>query len=421
MTVIRMTKHGAGRSSGENWENAAALKALSSYLGDAREDTAILIGFDRDREDPVFYAGSPATLSGSGGPEKPIRIAAGYIAREDEVQPQRGPGRQIFFKNPASSGRLAASSNRGSRFLTIANGASHLQLSGFSLEGAPADGFVKFAGRGSASFQNIAFEGMSAVNIGRMIESDPDTAIDGLRIEDCDAFRIGRGFARFRSLSNAAFRNLFLDAGNVDGGGQNICEIIHIEKGRNVLFENVVLRNAANMIEADARDSKSYPQGDGIGAEGGTSAFVLRNCHASGMGDGGFDLKTVGVTLEDCSAYRCKYGIRIWSHGDNIIRRCVVGNPWTIGGIRGACVQVGGTVQIVDSVFHAGPGTAVLTFNGGRESPDRVIKVFGGAIQTERGGALVAGQAHGKVELHGVAVNGSLRNGVYDYKGADIL
>jgi hypothetical protein len=417
MTVLRLTKRGAGKNSGEDWPNAAGLASLGRVLGAAREDTTVLIGFDRDREDPVFYSGSPVILSASGTAEKPIRLTAGYIGNNFDVQPQRGPAHQMFFKNSGASLRRAGAPGKGNRFLTLANGASHLRISGFRVEGATADGFVKFSGRGS--FDDIVLEGMGGTHIGRFIECDPDTAIGGLIVENCDAFGIVRGFGRFRSLTDAVFRNLFLDAGHVDGGGSQICQIIHVEKGRDVTFENVVVRDAVNLIPGDK--GEHYAQGDGIVTEAGTASFVLRNCHASGMGDGGFDLKTVGVTLEDCSASRCKFGMRIWSRGENMMRRCAVESPHSAGGTRGACVQVRGTVDVIDSVFQAGPHTSVFAFNGNREATDRVIRVFGGSVRLDAGAALVAGVVHGKLELHDVAVNGTVRNETHDYGGKELL
>jgi hypothetical protein len=422
MTIAHFTKRGAGRQNGDDWPNAAELDALAGHLRMAQADDLFLLGFDRDREDPVFYAGAPVVLSASGTPEKPIRLEVGYVGHAVDVQPQRGPGRHVFFKNPAASTKRGASSNRGSRFLTLQNGASHLRLAGFRLEGASADGFMKFApAREASPFEDIVIQGLSATNVGRVIECEPDTVINGLIIEDCDAAQIARGFARFRTINESVFRNLFFDAAAVDPGGPNICQLIHVERGQKLAFTNVIMRNAMNMIGGGANGRGTYVQGDGIVTERGTSDVVLRNCHGSGMGDSAFDLKATGVTLEDCSAYRCKFGVRLWSDGANLLRRCAIGNPRTTGGNRGVCIQIGGQADIVDCVLQAGPGTAVFSFNGEPDAANRAIRVFGGSIHLDGDAALVDGPARGTVELHDVVVNGALRNQNYAYAGSRIF
>jgi hypothetical protein len=422
MTITRFTKQGAGSRSGNDWQNAAELASLGGHLRNVQPDDVLLLGFDRDREDPVFYTGPPVVLSQSGTAEKPIHLEVGYIGHAVDVQPQRGPGRHVFFKNPAASTRRGEAGNRGSRFLTLQNDVSYIRLAGFRLEGAPADGFVKFGtAREGSTFKDIVIQGISATNVGRLIESDPNTIINGLIVEDCDASQISRGFARFRTINDSVFRNLFLDAAAVDGGGPNICQLIHVDRGQNLVFANVIMRNAMNMIGPSVSGRSAYVQGDGIVTERGTSQVVIRNCHGSGMGDAAFDLKTDGVTLEDCSAYRCKFGVRIWSNGNNSIRRCAIGNPRTTGGNRGACIQVGGRADVVDCVLQAGPGATIFSFNGERDAANRMIRVSGGSIRLDGDAALVDGPARGTLVLNDVVVNGSLRNETRDYRGSRFL
>jgi len=421
MAIAHFTKRGAGKQSGDDWQNAAALAALAGQLRTAEADDVFLLGFDRDREDPVFYDGAPVVLAASGTLEKPIRLDVGYVGHDVDVQPQRGPGRHVLFKNPGASTKRGAASNRGSRFLTLQSGASHLRLAGFRLEGASADGFIKFAAARETPFSDVVIQGISATNVGRVIECEPDTVINGLIVEDCDASQISRGFARFRTVNESVFRGLFLDAAAVDAGGPNICQLIHIERGQKVLFTNIVMRNAMNMIGGGTNGRSTYVQGDGIVTERGTSDVVVRNCHGSGMGDSAFDLKSTGVSLEDCSAYRCKFGVRFWSDGSNLMRRCAVGNPRTTGGNRGVCVQVGGQADVVDCALQAGPGTAVFSFNGEPDAANRAIRVFGGSIRLDGDAALVDGPARGTVALHDVVVNGSVRNQTYAYAGSRIF
>ncbi len=419
--ILRFTKAGAGARNGEDWINAAGLDSLGERLRRAQAGDAFLIGFDRDREDPVFYSGRPIGISASGAAGKPIRLETGFIGHLTDVQPAGGPGRHIFFKNAASSILRRGAGNGGGRYLTLDGNASHLHIGGFRVHGASTDGFLKFGtGKEKQTFEDIVLRGMGATNIGRLIECNDNTVLNRVVIEDCDAAQISRGFARFRWLSDSVLRNIFLDAGDVDAGGTGICQLIHVAAGKNVVFENIVMRNAVN-LSTGARSDNSYAQGDGLVTEAATEQFVIRGCHSRGMGDGGFDLKTVNVQLENCSAYGCKYGIRIWSSAENSIRRCAVENPRSTGGSQGSCIQTRGRVDVVDSYLQAGAGATIFSFNGEREASNRLIRVFGGSIRLDAGAALLAGPAHGTLELHGVAINGAVRDASYAYTGKPIL
>lgn len=421
MPIVRYTKNGAGRRRGDQWVDARALPALYDDLKQAKPGDVFLIGFDRDREDPVFHAGDPLVLRSSGEVANPIRIEVGYIGHAEDVHPARGPGRRLFFKNPAAwSTRRSAPVTSGGRYLTLEGGASHLRIAGFALEGAPADGFIKFRAADNVEnvFEDVSIQGCSAVRVGRLLETTKGASVKSLLVEDCDVFEMVRGFARFRAISDSILRNLYLDAGDVDGGGSSVCQMIAVESGSSVLFENIIMRNAINMIDTASRGSNSaYVQGDGIVCERPTSNMVIRNCHGSGMGDGAFDLKTDGVLIEESSAYRCKFGVRIWSDGNNVIRRCAIANPRSTGGNQGACVQVLGRVEVVDSILQAGAGTAIFSIAGKNDGGERLIRVFGGSIRMDGNALLVAGDAPGRLELHDVAVNGTLRDGTFASDG----
>jgi hypothetical protein len=422
--IVRFTKSGAGERQGRDWRDAKPFASLAGHLRQAKPGDVFLIGFDRDREDPIFFDGDPLVLGASGDAANPIRIEVGYIGHVDDIHPARGPGRRLFFKNPSAwSTRRSGAPAPANRYLTLQGGVSHVRIAGFGLEGTSVDGFVKFrVNEGEkATFTDVSIQRISAVRIGRLLETTDGASINGLLVEDCDAFEIIRGFARFRSLTDSVLRNLYLDGADVDGGGKNVCQMIAVEAGSNVLFENVIMRNAINMVGATTRGSGSgYVQGDGIVCERHTSSMVIRNCHGSGMGDSAFDLKTDGLLMEDSSAYGCKFGARIWSQGNNIIRRCAIGNPRTTGANEGACVQTVGRVDVVDCILQAGPGTAIFRIGRAKDGTESVIRVFGGSIRLDGNAALVAGDGPGTVELHDVAVNGALRNRNYAFDGKSI-
>lgn len=391
MTQYFYTKYGEGQRRGVGWRDSRPFAQLGGDLRSARAGDRFSIGFPSMGENPVEWTGASLVLTASGAPSRPVRIEAGYGVGQTDMRP--GGGGRFFTASNAMRGRVGAP-------LRI-NGASYLQLAGFRVDGASADGVVKF-GPGLSS--DVSIQGFSARNVGRVIETDRAAVVRNLTVESCDAFAIARGFARFWRLEQSTLRNLTLDANHVDLGGPNVTQLIAVTSGSDVTFENIQLRNAVNV--------RDYVQGDGLVCERGTRRFTVRNCRADGMGDGGFDLKTTDVTVEDCTASACKYGLRIWSMGRNVVRRCVIRDPRRYGAQSGACVEAHGRADFVDCQFQAGAGAAIFRLtNGGEAAP--ALRMVGGSIRLDNGAQLVIGDPQGGVELQNVAVNGQVRSGRY--------
>jgi hypothetical protein len=207
---------------------------------------------------------------------------------------------------------------------------------------------------------------------------------------------------------------LELDADNMDAGGKNVCQLIAIEAGEDILFEDVTLKNAVSTKKSADGKTKGYVQGDGIVCERKTRNVTFRRCHGSGMGDAAFDLKTTDVTMEGCTTDKCKFGARIWTASNNIIRDCSFTNPATHGGgTSGACVQASGTLEIVDTKLQAGKGTSAIvlhTLPGGKPP---AVRMRGGSIQLDDGAALATANGQGTLELTDVVVNGEKRTTTY--------
>jgi parallel beta-helix repeat protein len=134
------------------------------------------------------------------------------------------------------------------------------------------------------------------------------------------------------------------------------------------------------------------------------------------MGDGGFDLKTTNVTIEDCTTDSCKFGARIWAAGNNVIRRCNFRNPVTRNETEGACIQAGGTLEIVDTKLQAGAGTAAINLSQKKDRASPMVVMRGGSIDTEGDGTVVHANGGGVLELHDVAVNGVPTTHRYEFK-----
>ena len=402
-SVQLFTASGAGDKDGRDWPNAMPIGALSKALSRARPGAGYLIGFD-PAGGPIPLDEGQILIKVSGEEERPVFVQVGRIAGKHELAAAEGAAPVFKSSRPWSVENFG---KRGSSFIAIANGASHLRLSGFQIDGTPADGFFKFRAKQATTFSDIAISGIKARNVGRLIETERGVMLRNLLVSDCKVVGIVRGFARFHDLTDATFRNLELDADNMDGGGKNVCQLIALASGENVLFENITMRNAKNEPPPPKQGKEpGYVQGDGIVCERKTSNVTVRNCHASNMGDGGFDLKTTNVTMEDCTTDSCKFGARIWAEGNNVIRRCDFRNPVSRNDTQGACIQAGGTLEIVDTKLQAGPGTVAIALSQKKNGKPPMVVMRGGSIDLEGSGAIAHANANGVLELEDVLVNG---------------
>jgi len=402
-SVQLFTASGAGDKDGRDWPNAMPIGALSKALSRARPGAGYLIGFD-PAGGPIPLDEGQILIKVSGEEERPVFVQVGRIAGKHELAAAEGAAPVFKSSQPWSVENFG---KRGSSFIAIANGASHLRLSGFQIDGTPADGFFKFRAKQATTFSDIAISGIEARNVGRLIETERGVMLRNLLVSDCKVVGIVRGFARFHDLTDATFRNLELDADNMDGGGKNVCQLIALASGENVLFENITMRNAKNEPPPPKQGKEpGYVQGDGIVCERKTSNVTVRNCHASNMGDGGFDLKTTNVTMEDCTTDSCKFGARIWAIGSNVIRRCDFRNPVSRNETMGACVQAGGTVEITDTKMQAGPGTVAVSLSHKKDQKPPLVKMRGGSIEISGDGAVAHCNGDGVLEVHDVMVNG---------------
>ena len=415
--IKRFTRDGAGDYGGKRWDDAMPIEWLSRSLAQAEPGSTYLIGFQPDKDDAVAFGGTRVVVQTSGTPEQPIVIQAGSMGDKAAASLLAAP-HTLFRSTNAWSIKSATDVRSVQPFFSIARGASNLRISGFRIDGTSADGFFKFSGKKDQpqTYSGVSFSDIQAANVGRVIETQPGVVLDHLTVANCSVQGIVRGFARFYSISNSSFTNLDLDANHFDGGGKNVCQIIAISEGENVLFENVTVRNAVNTLNAGARDNGAgYVQGDGIVTEAKTQNFTIRKCHAQGTGDAGFDLKTANVTIEDSTTEGCKFGVRLWSHSNNVIRRCSFRAPQSQGHTKGAGLQAIGTVDIYDSHIEVGADTSAIALERHRNDEPPHVRVFGGSMQLAEGARVAAGQPGSTLELHDVSVNGQMRNGNFTF------
>lgn len=417
-SVKRFTKSGAGAANGSSWQDAMPIDRLAKSIAAGEPGSGFLIGFDPGSDDPIAIQATEIRIRSSGTAEAPIQLQAGLIGADGSLELAASDHPSTFFKSArAWSVEDFAKNARIPCYVAIENGASFLYLAGFRIDGTTGDGFIKFRASKDkpASFSNVTIAGIDARNVGRVIETDKNATLTDVVVEDCRALGIVRGFARFHKISNSVLRNLELDAAGMDGGRRDICQLIAVTAGDNVTFENVTVKNALNaQIKSDGK--QGYVQGDGIVCERGTSNVVIRNCHGSGMGDGAFDLKTTNATIEDSSSDSCKFGARLWSESNNVIRRCDFRNPVTRGKNHGACIQASGRLEVIDTKLQAGPEQAAFHLNKLKSGNPPVVRMIGGSIQLDGDARLARSAPGGTLELQNVTVNGELRTETIVFK-----
>ena len=236
------TASGAGRNDGSDWSNAMPIEQLSAALRAAQPGTGLLIGFD-PANGPVSIGKEQVRINVSGSDRDPIFLQAGAITGASGIAATADTP-EAFFQS-AKPWSLESFGRRASSYFALVDGASHLRISGFRIDGTSADGFFKFRGKDAAgTYQDIVLTGIEARNVGRVIESERGARLQNVLVADCRAVGIVRGFARFRHLSDSMFSNLDLDAAKMDAGGEDVCQLIAVTAGENLLFENIVLRNA---------------------------------------------------------------------------------------------------------------------------------------------------------------------------------
>ncbi|WP_421703049.1 right-handed parallel beta-helix repeat-containing protein [Aliiroseovarius sp.] len=410
---------GQGRRNGANWANAAPFDTADKLVRRAVPGQHVLFGFPEDKE-PFAWQETRMRWKGGGTADAPVHLSFGAPDGDGAVRP--GPGiddppclRMAGVDLETDEGRP---NPKGPAFAVLRAGTAHLRVTGPVVHRAGENGVFKVAKE--AQLFDLGFRHLHARRAGRVIDTAKDSHIDGFELSDCSARGLIRGFARFRSLDNAVFRDLDLDADFLDGGGGAVCQILAVTRGRNLRFERIRVANAVNALGAEERGS-DYIQGDGIVLEEDTYNARIEDCHASDMGDGGFDLKTVGVQLIGCSATRCKLGIRIWSHHpDNLIKACHVREPISRPGNEGACIWLAGQVILRDCVLETTGNMPPFRFGKG-QAPERLaeLRMEGGRIVKDPETDLVKG-APGYLELVDVLLGDTPVSGRFFWTGEEL-
>lgn len=414
--ILHALPYRAGRADGAAWEHATSFLQSGQVGANARPWQAVQFGVPVAKR--PFHWNSQQIQWNSGGEDgNPVDLAFGVVSDDHGFVVSRDPADAPLF---TMTGNELITGKRpdvgGAPFIVLGPKSSHLRIMGPTLDRAGGTGFFRLDADGV--LRDLTFTNIHARNVGRAIECARGTAIDGLMVERCTARGLVRGFARFHALREAEFRDLDLDANYLDGGGGAVCQVISVVAGTDLTFRNIRLAKAVNSLAAEERGSP-YIQGDGLVLEQDTGDVRIENCHAEDMGDGGFDLKSRGVQMYDCSATRCKLGIRIWSHDPaNVIERCVVTEPTKKPVNDGACLWLAGTLTAQECHLAATQDMSPIRFGKGQNGrEDARLKIKGGEIIMTDGVSLATGAA-GLIELENVSVNGMDTSGRFRWTGS---
>ena len=413
---IYLTAEGTG--DGRTADTAGQLDGFSSSLDAANgPGGAVFMIFPSTRETFWAWEKTQARTSVTGAPDAPFLLA--FVTSNPPLAESNfnlaPPPFPVLRHLRTDFPVRDMPDPSGLPFLVFENSA-YLDVSGPFFHGAGAKGFYRIHGPA----KQLRFHNIRAHMAGRVIETDDTAEIDGLSVSNCTAYGVIRGFARFHGLSNALFDTLDLDAAGVDGGGTRVCQLISVVRGTDLKFRNVHLRNGINLINAEERGS-TYVQGDGVVLEEETSHASFENCHARDMGDAGFDLKCDGITLEQCSTARCKYGVRIWrARNENRLVSCHFSQPTPRPKNAAACLWVGGRASLEACHLKSAPGTSAIRFGKGPDTKERQVIMKGGDIDLSEGSTLLAGEP-GQLVLDHVRLNGSLTTGIARWTGTELL
>lgn len=196
-----------------------------------------------------------------------------------------------------------------------------------------------------SSTQNFSIEDCEVSNMYRFIENwswnhpDVPAPVNYFNLRRITARGLERNFLRIRYGSARGVIEDVVAYGS--GRCANYCVGFALDDQANDI---VYRRVEAHGFSETQRATNRYWNGDGFSDERGNRQIRYHSCVATGCSDGGFDVKSAGVLLEDCRASANKRNFRLWNTGT--LRSCRSENP----------VKNGGTGELAHFSFFGGSG-----------------------------------------------------------------
>lgn len=197
-------------------------------------------------------------------------------------------------------------------------------------------GNLNFADVGNGAFRiaqpvsGITIQDSSANNVRRFIENasssgTTDASISGLTVKNVSVENYSKGFMRLTfNSNNILVEDVYGDSNRQDG--DNFYMGIHLQNTvHNVMIRRTTMKNCTQTLA-----SSEYWNADGFVAERETYNIALEDTVSEGHTDGGYDLKSNGITLLRTSASDNKRNYRIW--GSATLTDCTSNEPNKRGG-----------------------------------------------------------------------------------------
>jgi hypothetical protein len=181
--------------------------------------------------------------------------------------------------------------------------------------------------------RNLTIEDCQAYNMYRFLEDTasgvPDASLRDFVVRRVIASHLERGFLRLRYQSSGGLIE-DVTATCKDSGGALYCVGFALDdEASDITYRRV----RAHGFREVTRPAGSYWNGDGFTDERGNSGIRYLDCSAADCTDGGFDLKSAEVLLENCVARSNKRNFRLWTSGT--LRDCQSHTPVWRGGSGG--------------------------------------------------------------------------------------
>ncbi|SLK05439.1 hypothetical protein [Novosphingobium mathurense] len=247
-------------------------------------------------------------------------------------------------KGDGGEGLLAQSNSliQNCKFLDLGNGAVRVR--------APID--------------NLRIENCEANNLYRFLEvtsSDKKVPADLTHfvVRQVTAREVDRTMTRIRYGSHSGTIE------DVKAFGSSRCDLYCVGYQLDGTAHDITYtRVEAHDFREASRPKDKYWNGDGFSDERGNHGIRYISCVATGCSDGGFDLKSADVRLENCIARANKRNYRLWNSGE--LLRCTSVDPHHYGGTGGKShFSFHGGVKryIIDQpVVKASPGNSAPVF-----------------------------------------------------------
>lgn len=218
--------------------------------------------------------------------------------------------------------------------------------------------------RVSAPVDNLIIENCEGSNLYRFLEDYSSTSTNPARLTNF-AIRGVTGREIDRSMTRLKYDSHDGAIEDVTAYGSSTCDLFCVGfQLEDTVYGITYTRAQAHGFREASRPRTNYWNGDGFSDERGNHHIRYLSCVATECSDGGFDLKSANVFMENCTARLNKRNYRLWNSGE--LRQCTSEEPRHYGGTGGmAHFSFHGTVgrYVIDQpVVRAPEGNSAPVF-----------------------------------------------------------